>query len=145
MIADDNAVVRRTLRAVIESCAEWQVCGEATNGREAVDQTAELKPDMIILDFAMPEMDGLQTAREVSSRFPEVPILLYTDYSISPEAKIEARKCGVRDVINKGSAPEQLIGALESLLTQKKQPAAEETQPAALPVVPVPESDPQPS
>ena len=143
MIADDNAIVRSTLRGLLETRADWQVCGEATSGPQAVEQAAELKPDMIILVFAMPGRDGLQAARDIVSAFPDVPILLYTACAFSPEAKLEARKCGVRDVINKGASPEQLIGAIESLLPPKAPSAAEAGQPASLPVVP--ESDPQPN
>jgi DNA-binding NarL/FixJ family response regulator len=145
MIADDKAIIRDTLRSLIETRADWQVCGEATSGRQAVEQAAELKPDMIILDLEMPGRDGLQAARDIVSAFPDVPILLYTACAFSPEAKLEARKCGVRDVINKGASPEQLMGAIESLLTPKTRSAAEEAQPASLPVVAPPESDPQPN
>lgn len=145
MIADDSAIVRSTLRGLIETRADWQVCGEASDGRQAVEQAAELKPDMIILDLKMPERDGLQAARDIVSAFPEVPILLYTACAFSPEAKLEARKCGVRDVINKGAAPEQLMGAIEALLPPPDRAAAPAAQPASLPVIAVPESDPQPS
>ena len=141
MIGDDNPVVRRTLRALLETRTDWQVCGEATSGREAVEQAAELKPDMIILDFAMPEMDGLQAAREIFAAFPDVPILLYTDYAFSPEAKLDARKCGVRDVINKGSSPNQLLSTMEALLNQKTQATPDTSTADTLPVVQTPPSD----
>ena len=124
-IAEDNPTVRRALKALIESREDWQVCGEAGSGREAVEQAAELKPDMIILDLAMPEQDGLQAARDISSALPDVPIILYTACAFSPEAKLEARKCGVRDVINKEASPEQLISAIESLLPSKAEPETE--------------------
>jgi DNA-binding NarL/FixJ family response regulator len=145
MIADDNAMLRGALRALIETRPDWQVCGEAANDREAAERAAELKPDMIILDLMMPEKGGMQAARDIVSAFPDLPILLYTACAFSPEAKLEARKFGIRDVINKEAAPEQLIGAIESLLPQRTGSATKAAQPASLPAIAVPESDPQPN
>jgi DNA-binding NarL/FixJ family response regulator len=114
LIADDHRVLRIALKAWLETHAGWLVCAEATNGLEAVQKAAELKPDVIILDLAMPKMDGLQAASQISSASPDMPILVYTNYAVSPEAKLEAKKHGARAVINKGASPEQLINALES-------------------------------
>jgi len=61
LIADDHSAVRSVLRALIESHADWQVCGEAVNGFEAVVKTEELKPDLLVLDMAMPIMDGIRS------------------------------------------------------------------------------------
>lgn len=133
LLTDDNDVLRRTLKTLIETRADWQVCGEAPNGRAALEQSGQLKPDLIILDFAMPEMDGLKAAREIFSAFPEVPILLYTDHAFSPEAKLEARKHGVRDVINKGTAPQHLLSVVEALLHHKLPAGLEPAPPETLP------------
>jgi len=94
LIADDHSDLREILKVLLETQAGWQVCGAATNGLEAVQQAAELKPDIIILDLSMPEMDGLQAASLISSASPEVPILLYTNHALTPEAKLETRKHG---------------------------------------------------
>lgn len=83
-----------------------------------MQEAAELKPDLIILDLAMPQMDGLQAASQISAAFPDVPILIYTNLAVGPGAKIEAKKCGVREIINKSSDPGQLLSAIESLRTQ---------------------------
>jgi DNA-binding NarL/FixJ family response regulator len=123
LIADDSTVLRRTLRALLESYPDWQVCGEAETGEDAVKKTAELKPDLIILDFAMPEKDGLQATRDICSAYPQVPVLIYTDYAFSPDAKLEARKQGAREVINKGTSPDQLIDTVKALLAQPHQEA----------------------
>lgn len=144
-IADDNPIVRRSLKSLIEAHADWQVCGEATNGEQAVDQAAELKPDVIILDLGMPEKDGLEAARDIVSGFPDVPILLYTASVFSPEAKLQVRKCGIRDVIHKGASPEQLIGAVESLLPPRTRSETDAAEAASIPAVAQPESDPQPN
>jgi CheY-like chemotaxis protein len=70
LIADDNVVVRRHLGELFKSHAGWEVCAEVENGQQAVLKTRELKPDLIILDLAMPVMDGLQAAREIGKALP---------------------------------------------------------------------------
>jgi DNA-binding NarL/FixJ family response regulator len=91
LIADDQEMVRKMLRALLETHTDWQVCAEAANGLEAVQKAAELKPDAIILDLAMPEMDGLHAAREILSNSPTLPILLHTNHAFSTLA-LEAKK-----------------------------------------------------
>jgi len=124
LIADDHTVLRTTLKTVLETHAGWQVCGEAANGLEAVQKAAELKPDVIILDLAMPKLDGLQAASQISTAFPHLPILIYTNYTLPREAKLEARKHGVRQVINKGAAPDLLVKALVALQNDKLRDSA---------------------
>ena len=75
LIVDDNAVIRRALRVLVEGYADWQVCGEGENGFEAVAKAGELNPDLIIMDLAMPMMDGISAAREISKTSPALPIL----------------------------------------------------------------------
>jgi DNA-binding NarL/FixJ family response regulator len=115
LIADDHAGIRRVLRAVIESHGEWQVCGEAENGFDAVAKARELKPDLIILDLAMPLVDGIRAAREISSALPGLPILMHTMHG-SPAVNLEAKKAGVTRVVSKGESGENLIGAIDELL-----------------------------
>jgi two-component system, chemotaxis family, chemotaxis protein CheY len=105
------------LTTLLQTHPDWQVCAEAANGVEAVQKAAELKPDVVILDLAMPEMDGLHAAREILSNTPEVPILLHTNHAFSSLA-LEAKKNGIREVINKGTSMQELISAVESLLKQ---------------------------
>ena len=106
------------LRALLETHADWQVCAEAANGLEAVEKAAELKPDAIILDLAMPEMDGLHAAREILSNSPTLPILLHTNHAFSTLA-LEAKKNGIREVINKSVSEQELISAVEALLNER--------------------------
>lgn len=138
LIADDHIILRTTLKALLESHAGWEVCGEAADGLEAIEKAAELKPDVIILDLSMPKLDGLQAASQISAAAPNVPILLYTSYAFSPDAKGEAKKYGVREVINKGASPDQLVSALESLQPPKSQASLDE----ALPDADLPRTDP---
>ncbi len=111
-------MVRKMLRALLETHADWQVCAEAANGIEAVQKAAELKPDAIILDLAMPVMDGLHAAREILSKSPAVPILLHTNHAFSSLA-LEAKKNGIREVINKSVSEQELISAVEALLNER--------------------------
>ena len=118
LIADDHSLVRKVLKTTLENHSDWQVCGQATNGLEAVQKAAELHPDLIILDFAMPVMDGLGAARRILSASPSVPILIFTNYYF-PSLLVEADSVGVRQVIDKGLAGNELLFAVETLLTGK--------------------------
>jgi DNA-binding NarL/FixJ family response regulator len=122
LIADDHSLVRKVLKTTLENHSDWQVCGQATNGLEAVQKAAELHPDLIILDFAMPVMDGLGAARRILSASPSVPILIFTNYYF-PSLLVEADSAGVRQVIDKGVAGNELLFAVESLLTANGQKA----------------------
>jgi DNA-binding NarL/FixJ family response regulator len=123
LIADDHSLVRKVLKTTLENHSDWQVCGQATNGLEAVQKAAELHPDLIILDFAMPVMDGLGAARQILSASPSVPILIFTNYYF-PSLVLEADSVGIRQVIDKGLAGNELLFALETLLTGEGQRAA---------------------
>jgi DNA-binding NarL/FixJ family response regulator len=118
LIADDHEMTRRMLRALLETHAEWEICGEAADGEQAVAQAAELKPDVVILDLAMPRMDGLQAARKISSASPMVPILMHTAHASSALA-LEAQKAGVKQVVSKGESGNRLVSAVEAVLKKK--------------------------
>jgi CheY-like chemotaxis protein len=77
LIVDDNSAIRSLLRSLIEQ-AGFAVCGEAENGRKAIEQALQLKPDLILLDLQMPEMNGAEAASVLKHRLPEVPIILFT-------------------------------------------------------------------
>ena len=123
LIADDHSLVRKVLKTTLENYSDWEVCGQATNGLEAVQKAAELRPDLIILDFAMPVMDGLGAARRILSASPSVPILIFTNYYF-PSLLVEADSVGVRQVIDKGVAGNELLFAVETVLNGKGQSAA---------------------
>jgi DNA-binding NarL/FixJ family response regulator len=123
LIADDHSLVRKVLKATLENHSGWQVCGQAANGLEAVQRAAELHPDLIILDFSMPLMDGLQAARRILSASPGVPVLIFTNYYF-PSLVEEAEAAGVRQVIDKGLAGQELVLAVETMLNGNGRPAA---------------------
>src|SRR5271154_1681497 len=94
-VVDDNPAVRRYLRGVLEQQRGWRVCDEARDGQEAVDRFQQIQPDVVVLDFQMPHMNGLDAARKISQLSPETPILMVTLY-LTKQLSEEAQKAGVR-------------------------------------------------
>jgi DNA-binding NarL/FixJ family response regulator len=115
LIADDSQSVLRGLRALLGAKPAWEICGDAVDGKEAVARASELRPDLIILDYAMPRLDGLSAAREIHKLLPTVPIVLHTLYA-STELDLAANKFGIRRVVDKTKSG-ALISAVEELLS----------------------------
>ena len=118
LIADGSDVVRRLLKLLIESRAGWVVCGEATDGLQAVRKSTELKPDVVIMDLAMEGLNGLLASREILKDLPSVPILLHTVNNI-PAVVAEAKKFGIRRVLGKGLDGDLLLNAIQEELDVK--------------------------
>jgi DNA-binding NarL/FixJ family response regulator len=118
LIADDDAAIRRLLRRLIETRVDWTVCADACDGQEAVQKTDLLKPDVVVLDLAMPDMNGLQAAREISRNHPEVPLLLLTVQQVSKELRHEALNAGCRGALSKNTGSE-VVHAIEVLLNNQ--------------------------
>ncbi len=118
LIADDKPQIRRIIRSMLEAHPGWEVCAEAEDGVQAVARAKQCKPDLILLDLAMPEMNGFEAAREISSALPGTPILLNTLYA-SPQVEKEAEKVGVLGVISK-SEQYRLIPAIEEAFAVKQ-------------------------
>ena len=116
LIADDKLHIRRVLRRLIEGHEDWVVCAEAEDGVQAVNRAKQFKPDLIILDLAMPELNGIEAARQISKALPGVPILMLTLYA-TPLVEKEAEKVGVQRVISK-STGYMLVPAIEEALAQ---------------------------
>jgi two-component system, NarL family, response regulator NreC len=116
LIADDNEVARSRLTQFLEYRGGWEVCGAVENGQQALVKATELNPDLIILDLAMPQLDGLQATREIGQILPSVPILIFTLY-VATGLALEAKNAGAREVVSKGNA-ETLLTAIESVLSK---------------------------
>jgi DNA-binding NarL/FixJ family response regulator len=118
LIADDHDLMRRGLKALVESHLNWQVCDEAHTGREAVAKAEQTKPDVVILDICMPELNGLEAARSIRKASPNTEILIlsvhYSDRLIR-----EIVEAGVRGYIMKSDSDRDLIDALEKLANHK--------------------------
>lgn len=126
LIADDSELVRKLTRRFLE-ISGFKVCGEAMNGGEAVEQAIQLKPDLIVLDLAMPKMNGAEAASVLKGRMPNVPIVMFSMYSdYVGEALLSA--LGVKAVISKPNGIHKLIDCVKNLLNAKPASAAEQLQ-----------------
>ena len=124
LIADDHESVLRGLRASL-GVPGWEICGDAVDGKEAVARATELCPDLIVMDFAMPRMDGLRAAQEIRKLLPTVPIVLHTLYGTA-EVERAANKHGIRRIVDK-TKPGALISAVEELLSAEATSEPSET------------------
>jgi two-component system, NarL family, response regulator NreC len=115
LIVDDHAAMRHLLRTAFEGTPGWEVCGEAENGREAIEKTRELKPDLIVLDLSMPIMNGLEAAPALRRMLPTVPIILFTLYG-NKFLEQEAFSAGVTAVVSKGDYFKTLVNQAQDLL-----------------------------
>jgi DNA-binding NarL/FixJ family response regulator len=115
LIADDHEVVRQGLRTILKAKADWHICGEAENGKEAVQLVAELKPDIVILDVTMPTMSGLEATEEIAKLRLNSRVLIFTMHDSGSLAKA-VRKAGARGCVLKSRASRDLIRAIEALL-----------------------------
>ena len=100
LIVDDNTIIRRSIRYCIEQNTDWEVCGEAENGRLAVEQFQQLQPDLVILDWQMPVMNGLEAAREIHRIAPSTTMLMLTLHDFG-SLRQEAQAVGIREVLSK--------------------------------------------
>lgn len=115
LVVDDHQVMRKGVRALLESDSAWEVCGEAENGRLAVEKTRELNPDLVILDLTMPEMNGLEAARQIRQVSPQTKIVIFSMHE-SPQVRKEARDAGADAFVSKSSMAEALTATAKALL-----------------------------
>jgi DNA-binding NarL/FixJ family response regulator len=117
LVIDDSAPIRSLVRKFIESRSGYEVCGEACDGLEGVEKGLELKPDLIVLDFSMPRINGLQTALMLHEIVPDTPIILYTLYKdVIPIS--EAQAAGVDSIVSKGDNPTALADEVQRLTAE---------------------------
>src|SRR5665213_1312905 len=118
LIADDHDLMRRGLKALVESHPGWQVCEEAQTGREAIEKAAICMPDIVILDISMPELNGLEAARSIRKASPNTEILILSMH-YSDQLIRDILKAGVHGYILKSDSDRDLIAALEKLANHK--------------------------
>ena len=114
LLADDHEIVRRGLKELLEEHPGWTVCAEAANGREAVELAVESRAQVAVLDFSMPELNGLEATRRIRQAAPQIEVLIFTMHG-SEELIREVLDAGARGYLLKSDAARQLIPAVESL------------------------------
>jgi DNA-binding NarL/FixJ family response regulator len=125
LIVDDSALIRHSLRSCLEQTQDWRVCGEAEDGKVAVEKVKELHPDVVILDLQMPEMDGLAAARQITVVAPKTAMVMFTMHSDGQLLKA-ARAAGIKDVVSKseGSADHLLVSLRNACNNSSEQRAS---------------------
>jgi DNA-binding NarL/FixJ family response regulator len=150
LIADDHDVVRRGMKSILEAHSGWEVCGEASNGREAVELAKKLKPHVVMLDVTMPELGGLEATRQILGILPRTEILILTMHE-SEELVGEVLEAGARGYVLKTDTGRDLLAAVEAVsehrpffttkiaemvlegyLERKRQPVGPRSQPGSL-------------
>jgi len=117
LIVDDSLVVRTALCKLFTSEAEFDVCGEAENGQDALERAQQLSPDLIVTDLSMPVMNGLEETRLLRQLMPAVPVIIYTAYKNQFLEK-EARAAGASAVVSKSEPIAKLLETARSLLDE---------------------------
>ena len=123
LIADDHDGMRHTLHWLLQSRPDFEVCGEAKDGAEAIRMTKELKPDLVTLDITMPNVDGFEAARVIRKFFPEVKILILSVHRASQMLE-EAKKIGANGFMTKSEHAQALLNAIDTVLQDRKYFAA---------------------
>jgi DNA-binding NarL/FixJ family response regulator len=121
LIADDSDTVRRILKMFLETRDDLMVCGEAANGFEAVEKAKLLRPDLVLLDLAMPEMNGAEAASVLKKSLPDVPIIVFTMFSENIGRSLTSA-VGVDLVLSKPDGMKALVEAIEDLLLRGHPP-----------------------
>ena len=118
LVADDHEVMRTGVRALIEQEPGLQVCGTAPNGQEAVEAARKLKPDVVILDMAMPELDGLEALREIKRALPNTEVVIFSAHR-SEEVIGQVFEAGAKSYIQKSDCGRHLVAAIKSIAEHK--------------------------
>jgi DNA-binding NarL/FixJ family response regulator len=117
LIVDDNAHIRKALCDMFQREEDFNICGEAENGREAIEKAQQLQPDLVVLDMSMPVMNGLDAARALKRLMPRVPLIMYSAFG-DRYVEQQASLLGISSVISKSEPVTTVVGTARSLLAQ---------------------------
>jgi DNA-binding NarL/FixJ family response regulator len=115
LIVDDHAFIRRGVETILESSPEWQVCGEASNGNDAIRLANQLSPEVVLMDVTMPGMNGLEATRIIRKEHPDVKVILLTLHE-SSEVLRSGFRAGANGYLLKADAEEELMKALRIVI-----------------------------
>ena len=118
LIADDHAVVRSGLRAILEAHPNWEVVAEASDGKEAISKAIESEPDVAVIDYSLPIVNGIEVTRQIRARLPKTEVLIFTLHDNQTLIE-DLLKAGARGYLLKSEAKANLIGAIEALAAHK--------------------------
>lgn len=118
LVADDHEVVRKGLMALLAQRPDWQICAEATNGREAVKLALKFRPNVAIIDLSMPELNGLEATRQIRHEVPETEVLVFSMYENEQFVR-DLLAAGARGYVLKSDVATQLITAIETVARHK--------------------------
>lgn len=118
LVADDHEVIRRGVRSLLGTQPGWEVSGEAATGREAVEKAKQLKPDLVVLDITMPELDGLEATRQILEAVPKTKVLILTMHE-SEQVMSEVLEAGALGYVLKSDAADNLVPAVKALIHGK--------------------------
>jgi DNA-binding NarL/FixJ family response regulator len=118
LLVDDHEIVRKGLRAILETRADWEICGEAADGRDAIEEAKRLQPDLVIMDIGMPGLNGLCATRHILRDLPSTEVLILTMHE-SEQIVWEVLDAGARGFVLKSDAGRDLIAAAEALLEHR--------------------------
>jgi len=113
LVADDHEIVRRGMRSLLEARDGWQVCAECSNGREAVAKTVELRPEVAVLDYTMPQLNGIDAIRQIRRMSPATATILYTVHDTEQMVR-EVLLAGAGGYVAKSTAPQDLVSAIDA-------------------------------
>jgi DNA-binding NarL/FixJ family response regulator len=115
LIVEDNPTVRKAIRAFLAGRSDLEVCGEAVDGVDAIEKASELRPDLIVLDFSMPRMHGLEAGRRLRELMPAVPLVLFTMHS-DAVSESDLARAGIKIAVSKTSGLDTLVKEVQRLL-----------------------------
>jgi DNA-binding NarL/FixJ family response regulator len=118
LIADDHEVVRSGLRGILEAQVNWEVVAEAADGKDAISKAIETKPDVAVVDYSLPAVNGLEVARQIRAQLPRTEVLIFTMYDNEMVVR-ELFKAGARGYLLKSDARRHLMNAIESLASHR--------------------------
>lgn len=118
LIVDDHEAVRRSLRLLLSSRTDWVVCGEAVDGRDAVEKAKELRPDIVLMDISMPRMNGIEASRTIRQEVPESKIIVISQNELSIVSR-QAADIGVRSFVAKIDLSRDLVAVIDSVAERR--------------------------